>query len=121
MSPEQARGQSVDNRADIWAFGCVLFEMLTGRGVFGRDTHSDTIAAVLTATPDSDALPPQTPDAVRRLRRTLEKDPARRLRDIGEARVDIDEALRTTSDAATDRRHRRRRWPLWSAAAAAVT
>src|SRR5678816_4855630 len=113
MSPEQARGQSVDNRADIWAFGCVLFEMLTGRGVFGRDTHSDTIAAVLTSAPDWDALPARTPDPVRRLlRRMLEKDPTRRLRDIGEARVDIDDVLRATIDA-KDTRHLRRRWLLW--------
>jgi eukaryotic-like serine/threonine-protein kinase len=119
MSPEQARGQSVDKRADIWAFGCVLFEMLTGRGLFGRDTHSDTIAAVLNGAPDWDTLPERTPDLVRRvLRRSLEKDPSRRLRDIREARADIDEALRATTDAASDTRRRQRQWLRWLAAAA---
>ena len=120
MSPEQARGQPVDKRTDIWAFGCVLFEMLTGRGPFGRATHSDTIAAVLTDAPDWDRLPANTPDPVRRvLRRSLERDPTRRLRDIGEVRVDIDESVRAMTGAIGDTRHRQRRWPRWSAAAAA--
>jgi eukaryotic-like serine/threonine-protein kinase len=88
MSPEQARGQPVDKRADIWAFGAVMLEMLTGRPVFGADTMSDTIAAVLTREPDLGALPAGTPSFLRPLlKRCLERDPKLRLRDIGEARV----------------------------------
>jgi len=119
MSPEQARGKPVDQRADIWAFGCVLFEMLTGGALFGRDTHSDTIAAVLTDAPDWNRLPERTPDRIRRLlRRTLEKDQHQRLRDIREARVEISEALSETTDAAPERRRRTPRWSLWPVAAA---
>jgi serine/threonine-protein kinase len=88
MSPEQARGKAVDKRADIWAFGVVLFEMLTGRRLFDGETVSDTLAAVLTREIDWTALPRQTPAGVRRLlRRCLDRDPRNRLRDIGEARV----------------------------------
>ena len=94
MSPEQARGQAVDKRADIWAFGCVVYEMITGRPVFARDTVTDTIAAVVTTEPDWTRLPASTPAVLRRLlRRCLEKDPKRRLRDIADARLDIEEAL----------------------------
>jgi eukaryotic-like serine/threonine-protein kinase len=94
MSPEQARGRSVDRRADIWAFGVVLYELLTGRRLFDGETVSDTIAAVLRSDPDWSALPGATPPAVRRLlRRCLQRDPRRRLRDIGDARVEIEEAL----------------------------
>lgn len=86
MSPEQARGRVVDKRADIFAFGCVLYEMLAGRQAFSGETVSDTLAAVLRADADSAALPKDTPEAIRRLlKRCLEKDPKRRLRDIGEA------------------------------------
>ena len=86
MSPEQARGKTVDRRADIFAFGCVLYEMLTGRQLFSGETVSDTLAAVLRADVDWDALPKDTPRAIRHLlARCLEKDPRRRLRDIGEA------------------------------------
>jgi serine/threonine protein kinase/Tol biopolymer transport system component len=93
MSPEQSRGLSVDKRTDIWAFGCVLYEMLTGRSMFGGKTISDTIAAILEREPDWSALPPPTPHNARRLlRRCLEKDPKERLRDIGDARVEIREA-----------------------------
>jgi Tol biopolymer transport system component len=93
MSPEQARGHAVDKRADIWAFGCVLYEMLTGRDAFARLTPSDTVAAVLDREPELQALPTNTPPGiVRLLKRCLEKDPKRRLRDIGEARVIIDDA-----------------------------
>lgn len=94
MSPEQARGRSLDKRTDIWSFGCVLFEMLTGRTAFGGETISDTIARVLERDIEWDALPPSAPPPVRNLlRRCLHKDPNRRLRDIGDARLEIDEAL----------------------------
>ena len=100
MSPEQARGRAVDKRTDIWAFGCVLYEMLTGRAVFTGDTLSDTIAAILDREPHWKALPEHTPSSVRRLlRRCLEKDPKRRLPDIADARLEIDEAETTPSDA----------------------
>jgi eukaryotic-like serine/threonine-protein kinase len=92
MSPEQARGQVVDKRTDIWAFGCVLYEMLTGRVAFKGGTVSDTIVAVLGSEPEWDALPGGTPVRVRLLlQRCLEKDPKRRLQDLGDARFEIDE------------------------------
>ena len=92
MSPEQARGQAVDKRTDIWAFGCVLYEMLTGHVAFTGDTMSDTIVAVLGSEPDWDALPAATPASVRLLlKRCLEKDPKRRVRDFGDVRFDVDE------------------------------
>ena len=94
MSPEQARGKPVDKRTDIWAFGCVLYEMLTARPAFRGETASDTIAAILEREPDWSRLPAQTPPSIRRLlQRCLEKDPKRRLRDIGDARLEIEEAL----------------------------
>src|SRR5437867_2109240 len=95
MSPEQARGKPVDRRTDIWAFGCVLFEMLTGRKTFeGGDTVSDAVAAILKSEPDWNAIPADTPEHVRRLlRRCLQKDPQKRLPHIGVARLEIDEGL----------------------------
>ncbi len=94
MSPEQARGRPVDRRADIWAFGCVLYEVLAGRRVFTGETVSDTLAAVLRGEPEWEAIPAGTPAAIRTLlRRCLDRDPKRRLRDIGEARVVIQDAL----------------------------
>jgi serine/threonine protein kinase/Tol biopolymer transport system component len=91
MAPEQARGRPVDKRADIWAFGVVLFEMLSGRRLFDGETVSDILAAVLTRDIDQSALPDATPLSVRRLiGRCLERDPKRRLRDIGEARIALD-------------------------------
>ena len=94
MSPEQARGRTVDKRADIWAFGCVLYEMLTGRRAFEGDDVSDTLAAVLRADPDWTALPAKTPTPIRRLlRRCLEKDRKRRLDSAADARLEIDDAL----------------------------
>ena len=91
MSPEQARGRQADKRSDVWAFGCVLYEMLTGTRVFDADGMSDTIAAVLRAEPDWTRLPPHLPESITRLlKRCLEKDHKRRLRDIGDARLEID-------------------------------
>jgi Tol biopolymer transport system component len=92
MSPEQARGKPVDKRTDIWAFGVVLWEMLTGRGLFRGETLSDTLAAVLTHEPNWTMLPASTPPGVRRLlARCLERDPKKRLRDIGDAREDLED------------------------------
>ncbi len=93
MSPEQARGKPVDRRADVWAFGCVLYEMLTGAAPFRGDDVSLTIAAILTRDADFTTLPADVPPAIRRLlRRCLEKDPAKRLNWIGDARLELDEA-----------------------------
>jgi hypothetical protein len=92
MSPEQARGKVVDKRTDIWAFGCVLYEMLTGRKAFAGDTVSDTIAAILDREPEWSALPETTPTTIRRLlKRCLEKDPRRRLRDVGDVQLELDD------------------------------
>ena len=94
MSPEQARGQSLDRRTDIWSFGCVLYEMLTGRMAFAGDTISDTLAAVLEREADHATLPADTPLPIRRLlRRCLEKDRKRRLDSAGGARLEIDDAF----------------------------
>jgi len=99
MSPEQARGKSVDKRTDVWAFGCVLYEMLTGKMAFEGDTVSDTIAAILERDPDWSTLPPDTPRAVRRLvQRCLEKDPKQRLHDIGDARLEIEQIIQSPTD-----------------------
>ena len=94
MSPEQAKGRAVDRRTDIWAFGCVLYEMLTGQRLFQGEDVSETLASVLRSDPDWNALPAGTPSPIRRLlRRCLERDPRRRLRHIGDATIEIDEAL----------------------------
>ena len=97
MSPEQARGQRVDAQTDIWAFGCVLYEMLTGRAAFGRATLTDTMAAVIENEPDWTALPRATPvSVVRLLRRVLEKNSSRRLHAIADASIDLREAREAT-------------------------
>ena len=97
MSPEQARGKRVDRRADIWAFGCVLYEMLTGREAFAGETTSDTLACVIRAEPDWSSIPASVPLRIRELlRRCLLKDPKQRLRDIGDARITVEEALSGT-------------------------
>ncbi|HET9261725.1 MAG TPA: protein kinase [Vicinamibacterales bacterium] len=94
MSPEHARGKPVDKRTDLWAFGCVLYEMLTASPTFGGDDVSETVARVLTTEPDWSALPALTPAPIRRLlTRCLEKDRKRRLADAADAQLEIDEAL----------------------------
>jgi serine/threonine protein kinase/Tol biopolymer transport system component len=116
MSPEQARGLAVDKRTDIWAFGVVLLEMLTGRLTFTGETVSDTLAAVLRADFEWTALPADTPDSIRRLlRRCLQRDRKRRLRDIGDAIVEIDESSTEPGHApsATAGPVDRRRWLPW--------
>ena len=122
MSPEQARGQAVDKRSDIWAFGCVLYEMLTGRTAFSGETISDTIAAILEREPDLSRLPATTPPGVRRLlQRCFAKDAKRRLRDIGDTRADLDEPLPIATASAATRRaivwRRARQWSLVGVAA----
>jgi serine/threonine-protein kinase len=99
MSPEQAQGKPVDKRTDIWAFGCVLYEMLSRHRAFAGNTLVETIAAVLDRDPDWSMLPADTPRAIRRLvQRCLEKDPKQRLRDIGDARVEIEHVIRAPQD-----------------------
>ncbi|HEY5568010.1 MAG TPA: protein kinase [Gammaproteobacteria bacterium] len=129
MSPEQARGRPVDKRTDIWSFGCVLYEMLTGRRAFEGSEATDVLARILERGPDFDALPRTTPPAILRLlRRSLEKDWNRRLPDIGVARLEIDEALTApeaapVSSALPARSHEPMRWQeraAWSVAVLAV-
>jgi serine/threonine-protein kinase len=114
MSPEQAKGRAADKRGDVWAFGCVLYEMLTAKRAFDGDDVSDTLASVLRDQPDWSALPPQTPAAIRRLlHRTLEKDSRRRLSDMADARLEIDEAqVPEISTAAASRIHAVLPWSI---------
>jgi serine/threonine-protein kinase len=94
MSPEQLRGLPVDKRADVWAFGCVLYEMLSGEASFAGEHSSDVVAKVIEREPDFGLLPPRTPPTIARLlSRCLAKDPRRRLRDIGDARLEIADAM----------------------------
>ena len=114
MSPEQVRGKSIDKRCDIWAFGCVLYEMLTGRRPFEGQDVPEVLARVVEQEPEFDALPAATPVPIRRLlRRCLEKDRRKRLPDIGVARIEIDDAL-----AAPDETPPSRVRPAWMIAAA---
>ena len=103
MSPEQARGRTADNRADVWAFGVVLYEMLTGRQAFGGETTSDVLAKVIEREPDWTALPASTPPRLRELlRRCGRKDPKTRLQAIGDARIQIEELISgATEETAT--------------------
>jgi eukaryotic-like serine/threonine-protein kinase len=101
MSPEQARGRLVDKRSDVWAFGCVLFEMLTGSAAFARETVTDTLAAVVGAEPAWTLLPVETPGSIRRLlTRCLQKDARRRLHDIADARIELEDAMVAPSEPA---------------------
>jgi len=105
MSPEQARGKPVDRRTDIWAFGCVLYEMLTGSHAFLGATLSDTMAAVLKDEPDWNGLPDGIEPVARHvLRRCLAKDPARRFHDIADVRIELDEAVSVAEPAHEKRR-----------------
>jgi eukaryotic-like serine/threonine-protein kinase len=100
MSPEQAKGKSVDRRTDIWAFGCVLYEMLTGKMVFSGETVTDTLAAVIKSEPDWKLLPVATSARIREmLQRCLKKDPRQRLQAIGDARIAIEEILSDATDS----------------------
>src|SRR5215469_8330588 len=118
MAPEQARGKPVDRRADIWAFGAVFYEMLTGRRPFDGETVTDVIAAVVNREPDWSALPSSTPVHIRRLiERCLRKDARTRLRDIGEARIAIDEPPLIPRPSV---RQRSQGAPWWFAAAATL-
>lgn len=128
MSPEQARGKSVDKRADVWAFGCVLFEMLSGKHAFDGDSITDILAAVVKEQPDWTSLPASTHEPVQRLlHRCLAKDPKQRLRDIGDARLDISEVLNggtyhaiTEPEPGAKETPYRRRIVPWTIAALAI-
>jgi eukaryotic-like serine/threonine-protein kinase len=121
MSPEQARGKTVDKRADIWAFGVVLFEMLAGRRPFDGETVSDTIAAVLTRPIELDALPRSVPASIRRLlARCLERDPKARLRDIGEARIALASPASASAEPDASVAVAAPRRPAWMVATAAI-
>src|SRR5262245_11436495 len=120
MAPEQAKGRAADKRSDIWAFGCVLYEMLTGQRAFHGDDVSDTLAFVLTKEPDWSRLPATTPASIQRLlRRALQKDRSRRLDSAAAARLEIEEAQTSPSTAANAAPATFRRAP-WIAAAAAM-
>jgi len=104
MSPEQARGKLVDRRTDVWAFGCVLYECLTGRRAFEGTALADILAAIVQREPDYASLPAATPPRVRALlRRTLEKDPRQRLQHLGDARVELERALAEPAEAEATR------------------
>jgi eukaryotic-like serine/threonine-protein kinase len=122
MSPEQAKGKAVDRRADIWSFGVVLFEMLTGRQMFAGETATDIMAAVVRAEPDWNMLPKNLPRSVRELlRRCLVKDDKRRLRDIGDARLALDDGMIEAPEArSTTQPNRPWRAVAWIIGVAAI-
>ncbi len=122
MSPEQARGKVVDSRTDVWAFGCVLYEMLTGRRAFAGETVTDVLAAVIATEPDWKTLPATVSPAVQKLiRRCLEKDASRRFHHIADVRLEIEDALsgRTPADAVVIQK-KASPWVLWSGWAVAA-
>jgi tetratricopeptide (TPR) repeat protein/TolB-like protein len=123
MSPEQARGKETDRRTDIWAFGCIVFEALSGKRAFTGETVPDVVGAILHVEPDWTSLPARTPERVRDLlRMCLEKDPGRRLRDAGDARLEIESALAGMSGAgAMAATGRTARWKTLAAVAAGAT
>ena len=116
MAPEQAKGKALDRRADVWAFGAVLYEMLTGRRAFPGEDITDTLAAIITREPDWSVLPADTPPSIRKLlRRCLDKDRSRRLSDLGDARLEIEDALASPEGdvrAAAPLTPVRSRWPV---------
>jgi len=122
MAPEQAKGQPTDKRADIWAFGVVLWEMLAGCRLFVADTAPETLAQVLTHAPDLNRLPPTTPPGIRRLlRRCLQREPRQRLRDIGDARLELLEAqAEPATTAPKDDVRSLKTWLPWAIAALGV-
>jgi serine/threonine protein kinase/Tol biopolymer transport system component len=124
MSPEQARGLAVDRRTDIWAFGCVLYEMLAGRVAFARATTTDTLAAILEREPDWNAVPADVPASLRRvLERCLQKDARERMRDIGDVRIALDEIVHRPAESTSrdiDRTLRRRLVVMGAVALAAL-
>jgi serine/threonine protein kinase len=106
MSPEQAKGNDADRTADVWAFGCVLYEMLTGRTVFQGETVGEILAGVLKTEPDWRQLPAEIPEGIRRLlRRCLQKNPRLRFRDIGDVRIEIEEVQNGSRDTPTAKQH----------------
>ncbi len=118
MSPEQARGKAVDKRADIWAFGVILYEMLTGKRLFGGDTISDSLAAVLKSEPDWDRIPAPARHVVRRC---LQKDPKQRMHDIADARLELLEGANEREAAPRRERRRPAAIPILLAAAIGLT
>jgi serine/threonine protein kinase/Tol biopolymer transport system component len=111
MSPEQARGKAIDKRTDIWAFGCVLYELLTGRKAFEGEDITEILAAVVKTEPEWQALPPTTPAKIRDLlRRCFQKDKALRMRDAGDARIEIQEALTSRAEPVSVPKG----WQVWS-------
>jgi serine/threonine protein kinase len=121
MSPEQARGKTVDKRADIWAFGCVLYECLTAKRAFQGYTITERVAAILNSEPDWALLPANTPAIARSLlRRCLQKDPNLRLRDIGDLRIEMGEPISQPLDAVAPPRRLLSRWLLAMAVAGPI-
>ncbi len=118
MSPEQARGKPVDRRADIWAFGCILYEMLAGQRLFTGETATDVIGAVVHKEPELDELPSKVPAQIRRLlERCLQKDVNLRLQSIGEARIALQEWLENPEAEPVEVKRTRPGWSPWAAAA----